>query len=100
MISDEMSVRAASATSSIARSNAASFAFEGFEKPLSFLTNCKEDARISSSVAGGSKLKSVLMFRHMVPPRREMKSMVILHRLLNRGGCRGARREPLREALQ
>src|SRR5437764_9261965 len=59
------SVRAASATSSTARSNAASFAFEGRLKPLSLRTNCSADARISSSVAGGSKLNSVRMLRHM-----------------------------------
>jgi hypothetical protein len=34
--------------------------------PLSFRTNWSADARISSSVAGGSKLASVLMFRHIV----------------------------------
>ena len=33
--------------------------------PLSLRTNCSDAARISSSVAGGSKLKSVLMFRHI-----------------------------------
>jgi hypothetical protein len=35
-------------------------------KPLSFRTNCSEDARISSSVAGGLKLCRVLIFRHIV----------------------------------
>jgi hypothetical protein len=34
-------------------------------KPLIFLTNCSDAARISSSVAGGSKLNNVLMFLHM-----------------------------------
>ena len=38
-------------------------------KPLSFRTNWSADARISSSVAGGLKLCSVLMFRHMCTPR-------------------------------
>jgi hypothetical protein len=56
---------AAAATSSTARSNAAWLAFEGLLKPLSFLTNCTEAARISASVAGGSKLNKVLMFLHM-----------------------------------
>lgn len=60
-----MSSRAAAATSSIARSNFSSFAFEGLLNPESFRTNWSEAARISSSVAGGSKLKSVFMFRHM-----------------------------------
>jgi hypothetical protein len=40
-------------------------AFEGAVEPLTLRTNCKAAARISSVVAGGSKLKSVLMFRHM-----------------------------------
>jgi hypothetical protein len=34
-------------------------------KPLIFLTNCSEAARTSSSVTGGSKLKSVLIFLHI-----------------------------------
>jgi hypothetical protein len=38
---------------------------DGLLKPLIFLTNCSEAARISSSVAGGSKLNNVLMFLHM-----------------------------------
>jgi carbon starvation protein CstA len=59
-----MRPRATSATSSTARSNASSFAFDGFVNPLSLRTNWTDAARISSSVAGGSKLKRVLMFRH------------------------------------
>jgi len=35
-------------------------------KPLTFLTNCNDAARISSSVTGGWKLKSVFMFLHTV----------------------------------
>src|SRR6266852_8876687 len=54
-----------SATSSIAARNAASFAFEGLLKPLIFLTNWSEAARISSGVTGGSKLKSGLMLLHI-----------------------------------
>ena len=54
--SESSSSRAASATCSTARLKTSSFAFEGFEKPLSFRTNCSDDARISSSVAGGLKL--------------------------------------------
>src|SRR5262249_53398671 len=42
---------------------------EGLVKPLSFRTNWRDDARISSSVAGGLKLCRVLMLRHMEPPR-------------------------------
>jgi len=36
-----------------------------FVKATIFLTNCSEAARTSSSVTGGSKLKRVLMFRHI-----------------------------------
>ena len=46
--------------------NAASFAFDGLLKPLTFRTNCNEAARISSSVTGGSKLNRVLMFLHTI----------------------------------
>jgi hypothetical protein len=53
------------ATSSIAARNAASLAFDGLLKPLIFLTYCSDAARISSSVTGGSKLKSIFMFRHI-----------------------------------
>src|SRR5436190_10237161 len=54
----------ARATSSTATRNDRSFVFEGLLKPLIFRTNWSEAARISSPVAGGSKLKSTLMFRH------------------------------------
>src|SRR6201995_2510810 len=63
--SEASSRRAASDTSSTARLNAASLACDGLPKPESLRTNCSAEARISSSVAGGSKLNSVLMFRHM-----------------------------------
>jgi hypothetical protein len=56
---------AACPTSSTARLNAASFACDGFVNPQSFRTNCDDDARISSLVAGGSKLRRVLILRHM-----------------------------------
>ena len=52
-------------TSSTAEQNAASFTFEGLLKPLIFLTNCNDAARISSSVTGGSKLNNVLIFLHI-----------------------------------
>ena len=55
----------AAATSSTARANASSFARDGFEKPLTFRTYCSAAACTSCSVAGGSKLYSVWMFRHM-----------------------------------
>src|SRR5271165_1914888 len=63
--SDRSSRPETPAISSTAATNAAWFAFEGLLKPLIFLTNCNEAARISSSVIGGSKLKRFLMFLHM-----------------------------------
>jgi hypothetical protein len=56
---------AAAVTSSTARRKTASFARDGVFMPLSLRTNCRAEARISSSVAGGAKFASVLMFRHM-----------------------------------
>ena len=53
-------------TSSTARANAASFAFDGFAEPLILRTYCSEAASISSGVAAGSKLCSTLMFLHML----------------------------------
>ena len=53
------------ATSSTASSNASALACEGFVDPLTLRTYCSAAAWISSSLAGGSKLWSVLMFRHM-----------------------------------
>ena len=67
-----MRVVAAAATSSMARSNAAWLPLEGALKPLSLRTNCKEAARISVSVAGGSKLKSVRIFRHIRVSRQQI----------------------------
>ncbi len=52
------------AISATARLKASSFTAEGLANPLIFLTNCKAAAWISSSVAGGSKLYSTLMFLH------------------------------------
>src|SRR5438105_6305376 len=67
LVSSEFSRRPQTpAISSTADSNAASFALEGLWKPLTFLTNCNEAARISSGVTGGSKLKRILMFLHMI----------------------------------
>lgn len=53
------------ATSSTAARNESSFDLDGLLKPLIFLTNWSEAARISSSVTGGSKLKRVLIFLHI-----------------------------------
>src|SRR5262249_1434003 len=54
------------AISSTAARNATSLAFDALLNPHNFLTNFTEAARISSSVTGGSKLKSVLMFLHII----------------------------------
>jgi hypothetical protein len=53
------------AISSTAAKKRASFTFDGLWIPLIFRTNWSEDARISSEVTGGSKLKRVLMFLHI-----------------------------------
>jgi hypothetical protein len=53
------------AISSTAARNELSFAFDGLLKPLIFLTNWSEAARISSAVTGGSKLNRVLIFLHI-----------------------------------
>jgi hypothetical protein len=58
------------AISSTARPKAASFTLEGFWEPLTLRTYWSAAARTSSSVAGGSKLWSVLMFRHMASSSR------------------------------
>ena len=53
------------ATASTARSKASALARDGLVKPLILRTYWSAAAWTSSSVAGGSKLWSVLMFRHM-----------------------------------
>src|SRR6185312_11932484 len=63
--SEVNSRRAASVTSATAWLKAASLACDGLPKPDSFRTYCNAEARISSSAAGGSKLNSVLMLRHI-----------------------------------
>src|ERR1700677_3616869 len=66
VVSSECSSRAEiSAISSIAAKNDASLAFDGLLKPVIFLTNCSDAARISSPLTGGSKLKRVLIFLHI-----------------------------------
>src|SRR3954447_19065704 len=57
--------------SSTARSNASALACDGLVVPLILRTYCRAAARTSSLVAGGSKLWSWRMFRHMpvrLPP--------------------------------
>ncbi len=61
-------MRVATATWSIARWKAASLARDGWWNPEIFLTNWSAAPSISSSVAGGSKLNRVRMFRHMTFP--------------------------------
>lgn len=56
---------AAAATRSTAKLNASSFTFDGLFIPDNFRTNCSAEACTSSDVAGGSKLKSVFIFRHI-----------------------------------
>src|SRR5262245_34987406 len=74
-----------SATSSMAELNGASLAFDGLLKPLIFLTNWIEEARISSSVTGGSKLNKFLIFRHIqsdlgyVILQTACKTLIVLH---------------------
>lgn len=73
---ESSSSRAHSAIERTARSNAASFRFDGLVVPLSFRTNCNAASWISSSVAGGSKLNSVLMFLHMTRSRLNLRQNV------------------------
>jgi hypothetical protein len=54
-----------SETASTASSKASWLACEGLVEPLTLRTYCSAEAWISSSVAGGSKLWSWRMFRHM-----------------------------------
>src|SRR6266403_5634111 len=69
IVRESISWRAMFVTSSTALLKIASFACEGCVVPLSLRTNCSADARISSSVAGGAKFASVLMFLHISAPR-------------------------------
>src|SRR3954452_24140923 len=56
------------ATSATASSKAAWLAAEGLVVPLTLRTYCSAAACTSSGVAGGSKLESVRILRHMHPP--------------------------------
>jgi hypothetical protein len=75
-----------SAISSTAARKEPSLAFDGLLKPLIFLTNWSDAARISSSVTGGSKLKRVLIFLHI---RYEFKD---IRRFKRHGASYAARR--------
>jgi hypothetical protein len=70
--------REAASISSIARKKAASLDFDGLLNPLTFLTNWRAAARISSSVTGGSKLNRVLMLLHITSNHR--RGLVCLSR--------------------
>src|SRR3954453_9876885 len=63
--SEVSSRRAAAVTSATALSKASALACDGLLKPERLRTNCSAEAWISSPVAGGSKLNSVLMLRHI-----------------------------------
>ena len=65
VFNDAISFFADAVTSSTAALNVSSFALDGRAVPLSLRTNWSADARISSSVAGGAKFASVLMFLHI-----------------------------------
>ena len=62
---------------------AASFARDGLVKPLILRTYCNDAAWISSSVAGGSKLNSGLMFLHILRRtfeyRQEISDQILEH---------------------
>ena len=58
IVTESTSRRAIAVTSSTAAVNAASLACDGCVMPLSLRTNWTADARISSSVAGGSKFEA------------------------------------------
>src|SRR5580698_1365180 len=97
VVSSECKRRAEiAAISSIAARNEASLAFDGLLKPVIFLTNCSDAARISSALTGGSKLKRVLMFLHISasPPtgrcaqRYNVFSVTQVRRCLLRAGVR------------
>ena len=70
-------------------------------KPLSLRTNCSEAARISCSVAGGSKLNSVLMFLHIGTDSGSSVAAPIIAGLAWKGlSGASARRDPSHEGDQ
>src|SRR4030095_15511158 len=98
--SESISLRAVAATSTTAAWNACSFALDGALKPESLRTNWSEAARISSSVAGGSKLYRVRMLRHMAVQARGLAAPGCAQcgweewAAADAGGGRGGRAEP------
>jgi hypothetical protein len=77
-----MSALADAVTSLTARSNASSFALDGLVNPQIFLTNWSDASPISASVAGGSKLDSVLMFLHMAALVKKRTNLLLKSELL------------------
>src|SRR5712691_11655597 len=65
---------AAAVTSSTARSKTSSLVRDGRVAPLSLRTNWIAAARISSSVADGSKFARVLILRHIAGSARVYRS--------------------------
>src|ERR1700761_1335594 len=88
---------------SMAALKAGSFALDGLLKPLILRTNCRDAARTSSGVTGGSKLKSILMLRHIaVGPlgKTGVANWLYFNRncvLSGQRGCRGLKAWRLRE---
>jgi hypothetical protein len=77
VVSSERSKRAETAAiSSTAARKWASLIFDGLWIPLIFRTYCSEDARISSEVTGGSKLKRVLIFLHIDYGLKKQSSLI------------------------
>src|SRR6185312_11263798 len=66
---------------------------EGALKPVSLRTNCRDAARISSSVAGGSKLNRVLMLRHMAAGLRAGGEIAITPQKMRRSRRRARTEE-------
>ena len=61
----DISIEFDAVNSPLTVNNFVSLARDGLVVPLSLRTNCRAEAWISSSLAGGSKLARVLMFLHI-----------------------------------
>src|SRR5580700_10483562 len=76
------------AISSTASWNNFSLALDGLVNPLILRTNCRDAARTSSSVTGGSKLKRVLIFLHIELSLRDagaFQKQIALARIARQG---------------
>ena len=67
MTSESISSRTDALISSIALLNAASFACEGFVKPLTFRTNCSAASRTSASVVAGIDVSAKALYFVSMP---------------------------------